>query len=681
MRWLEAISRHRGTITAAPNFAYELCVERSTAEERAALDLSNWSTAMCGAEPVHAATLQRFADAFGLAGFQPEAFNPVYGLAEATLLASGRPDWAVPVVRHLDGVALRDQHVVNVEPEHPAATSFVGCGRAQPGHEIVIVDPATRRLCAASEVGEIWLAGGSTAQGYLGRPTETEQTFSAFLADTGRGPFLRTGDLGFQLEGELFITGRLKDLIVIRGRNYYPEDIEATVQDSHPALLRGRGAAFAGTPQSSGSERLIVAQEVDRDRIADLDISEVVDAIRTAITERHGIQPDAVVLLEPLRIPTTSSGKIRRSRCRQRFLDGDLDVFTDWQAASLPDPPAAAPIANQAPVGDGLGAEEIAAWFVSQLSQQLGLPPQEIDTSLPFAHYGLDSVRAIRLTTALEAWLQRELSPTLAYEYPTIDLLSKQLAGDGPTDERSVAAAGIDGDERAAGADEPIAIIGIGCRFPSADGPAAFWQLLCDGVDAIAEIPPGRWNVDATGPTASRWGGFLDQVDQFDPQFFGISPREAARMDPQQRLLLEVSWEALEDAGQVPERLAGSRTGVFVGISTYDYGHFQLGHPDHIDAYTGTGSALSITANRLSYFYDFRGPSMAIDTACSSSLVALHLACRSLRDGECNLALVGGANVILSPGLGINFGKAGVMAADGRCKTFDALADGYVRGE
>src|SRR5580693_5647399 len=681
MRWLEALSRHGATITAAPNFAYELCVERSTVEERAALDLSNWSTAMCGAEPVQAATLQRFADAFRPAGFRREAFNPVYGMAEATLLVSGASDWAVPAVAHVDAVALREHHVVSVSPEHPAATPFVCCGRAQRGHEIVIVDPVTRRPCAADEVGEIWLAGGSIAQGYWGRPAETEETFSAFLTDTGRGPFLRTGDLGFQLEGELFITGRLKDLIVIRGRNYYPEDIEATVQNSHPALLRGRGAAFSATPQSGGSERLIVAQEVDRGRIVDVDVSEVIDAIRTAITENHEIQPYAVDLLEPLRIPTTSSGKIRRSRCRQRFLDGDLEVFAEWHAHSLPDPRPAAPPAEEAPVGEGRGAGEIAARIVSELSRELGLSPTEIDTSLPFAHYGLDSVRAIRLTAALEAWLGRELSPIVAYEYPTIDLLSEQLAKDAPADERPVAAAETDGGRRAAGADEPIAIIGIGCRFPGADGPAAFWRLLSDGVDAITETPPDRWGADASETAATHWGGFLDQVDQFDPQFFGISPREAARMDPQQRLLLEVAWEALEDAGQVPEQLAGSRTGVFIGISTYDYGHFQLGQPDRIDAYTGTGSALSIAANRLSYFYDFRGPSMAIDTACSSSLVAIHLACRSLREGECTLALVGGANVILSPALGLNFSEAGVMAADGRCKTFDARADGYVRGE
>lgn len=704
MRWLEAISRHRGTITAAPNFAYELCVERSSAEERAALDLSNWSTAMCGAEPVRAATLQRFADAFGSAGFRPEAFNPVYGLAEATLLVSGASDWVVPVVRHVDGVALREHHVVNVAPEHPAATPFVSCGRAQRGHQIVIVDPVTRRQCAAGEVGEIWHAGGSVAQGYWGRPAETEDTFSAFLAstgaDSGKGPFLRTGDLGFQLEGELFITGRLKDLIVIRGRNYYPEDIEAVVQDSHPALLRGRGAAFSVAPRSSFAEQLVVVQEVDRNRIDDVNVSEVIATIRTAITDHHQIQPYAIVLVEPSRIPTTSSGKIRRSRCRQRFLDGELEVFARWHAPSPPDLSPGARSGDVAPGGERRGAREIAAWIASQLAQQLGLSSAEIETSLPFAHYGLDSIHAIRLTAALDAWLGRELSSTLAYEYPTIDLLAKHLGkltkderAEGPdVDERAVVAAQTDGG--ATTSDEPIAIIGIGCRFPGADGPAAFWRLLSEGVDAVTEVPPDRWDADAATtaatrvdgadlprPASPRWGGFLDQVDQFDPQFFGISPREAARMDPQQRLLLEVAWEAMEDAGQVPERLAGSHSGVFIGISTNDYASLQFGQADDIDAYSGTGNALSIAANRLSYFFDFRGPSMAIDTACSSSLVAIHLACRSLRDGECTLAVAGGANVILSPALGINFSKAGVMAADGRCKVFDARADGYVRGE
>ncbi|MFQ5984071.1 MAG: aminotransferase class III-fold pyridoxal phosphate-dependent enzyme [Alphaproteobacteria bacterium] len=236
---------------------------------------------------------------------------------------------------------------------------------------------------------------------------------------------------------------------------------------------------------------------------------------------------------------------------------------------------------------------------------------------------------------------------------------------------------------------DPIAIIGIGCRFPQADTPAAFWQLLRNGVDAIKEVPADRWDVErffdpdpeTPGRMNTRWGGFLDHVDRFDPEFFGISPREACSMDPQQRLLLEVVWEALEDAGLPRQRLAGTRTGVFIGISNFDYSRL-LGHdPQAINAYTGPGTALSIAANRISYLWDFRGPSLALDTACSSSLVAVHVACLSLGNGESSLAVAGGVNVLLSPEPTIAFSEARMMADDGRCKTFDDRANGYVRGE
>jgi acyl transferase domain-containing protein/acyl-CoA synthetase (AMP-forming)/AMP-acid ligase II/NADPH:quinone reductase-like Zn-dependent oxidoreductase/NAD(P)-dependent dehydrogenase (short-subunit alcohol dehydrogenase family)/acyl carrier protein len=681
MRWLEAMSRHRATTTTAPNFAYELCIEHSTAEERAALDLSNWRSALCGAEPVRAATMDRFAEAFACAGFRPEAFHPVYGLAEATLLVAGGSESALPVVRHVDGVVMREHRVIDVESGHPAATPFVGCGRTHNGQEIVITDPAARQPCAVGQVGEIWLAGGGVAAGYWGRPEETEQTFQAFLVD-GRGPFLRTGDLGFERDGELFVTGRLKDLIIIRGRNYYPEDIEAHVQDSHPGLLRGRGACFSVMPETGSDERLVVVQEVDRGLIGEDDVSDVIAAIRTSVTEHHHIRPDAVVLVDLLGIPTTSSGKIRRNKCRDAFLDGELQVLAQWLAPNPEAPPANASAGDARP--GGYRAEEISEWFVAQLSRELDLVPAEIDVSEPFAHYGLDSIHAIRLTSALAAWLGRELSPTLAYEYPTIELASRHLAGDDTADAPHVVAAPPDA--RPNGVQEPIAIIGIGCRFPGADGPEAFWRLLSEGTDAVTEVPADRWGAEAFSAArvdnpATRRAGFLDRIDEFDAEFFSISPRESARMDPQQRLLLEVAWEAMEDAGQVPEALEGSRTGVFVGISTNEYGLLQFGELANVDAYTGTGSALSIAANRLSYVHDFRGPSMAIDTACSSSLVAIHLACRSLSDGDCTLALAGGVNVVLSPKVSVNFDKAGVMAADGRCKTFDAKADGYVRGE
>jgi acyl transferase domain-containing protein/protein-L-isoaspartate O-methyltransferase len=239
---------------------------------------------------------------------------------------------------------------------------------------------------------------------------------------------------------------------------------------------------------------------------------------------------------------------------------------------------------------------------------------------------------------------------------------------------------------------EPIAVVGLACRFPGgADSPAAFWRLLVEGRDGVSEVPPDRWSADATfdadpdavGKLATRWGGFIGGVDLFDADFFGIAPREAAQMDPQQRLLLETGWEALDDAGRPPDGLAGSATGVFVGVHSHssDYGLLQMRALEDVGTYTSTGTAHSILANRLSYLLDLRGPSLAVDTACSSSLVAVHLAVQSLRAGECDLALAGGVNLLLSPEVTASLSRMRMMAADGRCKTFDAAADGFVRGE
>jgi malonyl CoA-acyl carrier protein transacylase len=236
---------------------------------------------------------------------------------------------------------------------------------------------------------------------------------------------------------------------------------------------------------------------------------------------------------------------------------------------------------------------------------------------------------------------------------------------------------------------EPIAIVGIGCRFPKAKNPESFWHLLRDGVDAIANVPPERWDINAfydskpatPGKMNSRAGGFLDQVDLFDPSFFGISAREAEHLDPQQRLVLEVAWEALENTGLVPKTLAGSQTGVFIGVTNADYHKLIYKDSSQIGAYSATGTTPCIAANRLSYLLNLRGPSMAIDTACSSSLLAIHLACQSLRNGESNLCLAGGVNLMLAPEAAISCSQAQMMAADGRCKTFDASADGYSRGE
>src|SRR3954452_4567232 len=239
---------------------------------------------------------------------------------------------------------------------------------------------------------------------------------------------------------------------------------------------------------------------------------------------------------------------------------------------------------------------------------------------------------------------------------------------------------------------EPIAIIGMACRFPGAPNLQAYWRLIEEGRSGVREVPPERWDADAfydpsgetPGKMSVRWAAFIDRHDQFDPQFFGITPREAVRMDPQQRLLLEVAWETMENAGRPAEELAGSKTGVFIGIGGTDYSKVGVPYDDYyeqIDAHLGTGNALSIAANRLSYIFDLHGPSAAVDTACSSASLGIHLAVESLRRGESDAALAGGVNMILTPETTIAFSKARMLSPEGVCRPFDSRANGYVRGE
>jgi acyl transferase domain-containing protein/acyl-CoA synthetase (AMP-forming)/AMP-acid ligase II/acyl carrier protein len=668
IRWLRAISKYRVEISGGPNFAYELAA-KVPVEQREGLDLSRWRVAFNGAEPIRPETLERFATAYAPYGFRAAAAYPCYGLAEATLIVSGGLEERPPVTLNISRSAMEQHRVTVVAADDADARNVVSCGSALFNQQVKIVDPETLTPCAADRPGEIWVAGGSVAQGYWRRPEATVATFGAHTVG-GEGPFLRTGDLGFLYNGELYITGRIKDLIILRGRNLYPQDIEKTAEACHPALRLGCGAAFA--VDGPEGERLVFVSEVERSARS-VSAEEVAAAVNRAVIEAHEAPVDAVVLLRPGSIPKTSSGKIQRHACKADFLAGSLDVLSHW------DRPAEAPETAAAPIA-GPAADEIRAWLVERIARKLRLPITDLDPREPLARYGLDSLTAVQTAGELEEWLGRPISPVLVYDHPTIDSLSHFLANGVARPESS---------KGVVSQSDPIAIIGIGCRFPGADGPAAFWRLLRDGVDAITEVPTDRWAVDdyfsedATKPGTmnTRRGGFLNDVDRFDRAFFGISPREAERMDPQQRLLLETTWEALEDAGQDPLGLAPKSTvGVFVGISSNDYGRLQ-GDASHLDAYVGTGNAFSIAANRLSYAFDFRGPSLAVDTACSSSLVAVHLATQSLRRGESDVAIAAGVNLILTPDLTVNFTRAGMMAPDGKCKTFDAAADGYVRSE
>ena len=337
----------------------------------------------------------------------------------------------------------------------------------------------------------------------------------------------------------------------------------------------------------------------------------------------------------------------------------------------------------------------LASHLQAQLSAVLRLPAERLDAKTPFSSLGLDSLMGLEIRNRLERSLGVLLPATLVWSYSNVAALARHLldqlrfsqedAAPAPAAEKAPAS---NADQRALS--EPIAIIGVGCRFPGgvAD-PDDFWQLLLAGGDAITAVSPERWDATrilAENPhspelVSSRWGGFIDHVDKFDAKFFGIPEREAALMDPQQRVLLEVSWEALERAGQAPRQLAGSKTGVFVGIYNTDYAAAQLADPSTADAYALTGSGNSFAAGRLAYLLDLQGPALVVDTACSSSLVAVHLACQSLRLGEANLALAAGVSLMLSPTVSLLISKLSVLSPDGHCRPFDAHANGFVRGE
>jgi myxalamid-type polyketide synthase MxaB len=682
-RWLQAISRYKATHSGAPNFAYELCVEKITEEQRKLLDLSHWEMSLNAAEPVRAETFKKFNEYFKPCGLKPTTVCHGYGLAEATLIVGGAKKQELPTYYRVQSDALKQYRVVAATENEENVQTFVGYGHPADDAKVIIANTLTQ--CQTNEVGEIWVSSPSVAQGYWQRTVETRETFHAYLKDTGEGPFLRTGDLGFvRSDGELFVSGRIKDVIIIRGNNYYPQDIEFTVEQSSSILRQGYSAAFS--VEVKGEECLVVAAEIERSFMPprqqkmqedprQVKIEEAINTIRQALSELYDIPVYAVLLLRVATIPKTSSGKIQRSACREQFLAGSLNIVGEWRQDET---------SSQKQLSKELGAhsaKSIQNWLLTKISEKLQIATTQIDVQEPLARYGLDSVTAVSLSGELETWLDRKLSPSLVYDYPSIQALAHYLAGE------ELPSKMVDRVQQKT-ENEPIAIIGIGCRFPGgAKTPETFWQLLRDGIDAIQEVPASRWDVkayyepDTPGKINNRWGGFLDEVAAFDPLFFGITPREAESMDPQQRLLLEVSWEALENAGLAAEQLAGSQTGVFIGICSNDYIRLQTAHGTGLDAYAGTGTTQSIAANRLSYQLDLHGPSWAMDTACSSSLVAVHHACQSLRQGESELALVGAVNLILSPELSIIFSAANMLSPDGRCKTFDADANGYVRGE
>ena len=434
--WLETIARTGATISGGPNFAYDLCARKIAAEDRAKLDLGRWQLAFVGAERIRPSTVEQFSAAFASCGFRRESLFPCYGLAEATLMVSGGPRQEPPVVLHAKADALARNRVESGLAEEGNCRVLVGCGEPLNGQRVVIVDPHTRLAVPDGQVGEIWVQGGSVAFGYYESPQATAATFHARLANSGEGPFLRTGDLGFILRKQLFVTGRLKNVIIIRGRNHYPEDIEQTINSAYQGLRVGYGAAFS--VEVEDQDRLVVVQEVEP-RQRNLDSGAAIRAIRTAIAVQHELEVHAVVLVKAGTVPKTSSGKTRCAACRERYLRGELEILAAWKATAddveheFADS-AVVPVPRKVPV------EEIESWLIERITARLLLPAGNVQVTTPFLELGMSSLDAVEIAAALERWLGWQLSPTAVYNYPTIAALARWLANPPPADSPACAA-------------------------------------------------------------------------------------------------------------------------------------------------------------------------------------------------------------------------------------------------
>lgn len=333
VRWLQAVSRYRATTSGGPNFAYDLLCRHVTDAQRQQLDLSHWEVAFSGAEPVRAATLEQFVERFAPCGFRRQALYPCYGMAEATLFITGGQKSQPPRIGYVENAALENHRAAWADSDGVGRRSLVSCGHPWLDGQVAIAHPETGHRCQPDEIGEIWVSGAGLGQGYWNQPEESDRTFNAYLADSQEGPFLRTGDLGFLHDGELYITGRLNDVLVFWGLNHYPDAIERTVAACHPAFRANSSAAFAISVD--GGDRLVIAQEIERTSRHTITAQDVIESVRWAVFDEHVVDVYGLVLLRPGGLPRTSSGKVQRRACRDRYLSGDLEMLDEWRSPAI----------------------------------------------------------------------------------------------------------------------------------------------------------------------------------------------------------------------------------------------------------------------------------------------------------------------------------------------------------
>lgn len=657
-KWLDDIARHRASIVSCPNFGLELVVERVPQDEVLSVDLSSVRLLFNGAEPIQPRTMRDFMAKLAPAGLRADAMYPVYGMAEASLAVTFGPPGHVPVTHVLSRDALIREGVARPAGADEVAVEYVDVGMPLPSIGLRIREEQGV-ACEDGRMGEIQIRGENVTDGYMGRGDVNAQAFT-------EDGWLRTGDLGFMLEGRLTVTGRVKEVIIVHGRKVLANDVEEAVA----RLFELSNASVCACPTALGAGQkeglaLFIAVRKRADR------TEWLARIQDGASQYLGFPVDHVIPIAA--VPKTSSGKKQRVKLAQMLRDGAFDPevaeLLAWRRSAL---------AHAAPLDD------TTAVIREKWAEVLQLPEKEIALDRPFMALGGDSVKAVRLLGLLESAFGRAFGYELLMSCSTIAETARYVGDLAGAPSLSVASAPRTQPVPAPQASGKVAIIGHAHRFPKAAGADAFWQLIAEGGQAVKTVD--AW---LSRPGEAPWHmGALEQIEMFDAAFFGIAESDAKWIDPQQRLTLEVAYEALEYAGYTGARMeAGRQIGVFIGASANGYvdrvvAALRSGGPEAV-APPGlmAGNLINMIAARVAHHLDLKGPALTVDTACSSSLVALRLASESLLNGDCAMALAGGVNLMVTPTAHEWFRHAGALSPDGRCRPFDAGANGMVPGE
>jgi len=630
--WAQFTTEHKITITAMPTFAFDLILKNYKENDYCCCDLSSLKAIASAGESVSYDICKKFIERFGQYGIKPNIITPAYGLAEATVAVT-----CSNYVEELRVLSVDTSSDVGSKVELTGnGRLIVGCGSELECNEVKIIDDSGNDL-PDLYLGNVVVKGSNVMLGYYG---SNNQSVS---------PWLETGDLGFMHDKELFITGRKKDMIIINGRNIYIRDIEEVLKAELSNTFGDSDfivAPFGIYNTVNHIEDLIIAVEKSKSILSCDDLSEITNGIKTIVINKFHIDVKDVIYV--VDVPKTESGKIKYNQLKDDYLKRNFN-------------------------------NKVVELIENELDRKL----YENDTTTPFAELGFDSLQIEKLFAAIEERYCIHLTMDVIWNNPTINQLSNYLYSrvnsDGDKFDGKLATNRVHSIDYNANNDD-IAIISMACHLPGdADNPMEFWNNLMNSKTCFGFASQNRKEYFGTRENESDVQcAFVDNIFDLD-ESFGITPTESSHMDPQQKMLLKTVEEAINNASIKKTELSGSDTGVFIGISNQEYSHVNCGK--ELSIYDTLGNSAAIASNRISYVYNLKGPSLSIDTACSSSLVAIHEACKSLRNKECDMAICGGVNVILSQEINRVFRESGMLSKTGKCNVFDNDADGYVRGE